>query len=116
MVYRESVVPVPMILTASQVLNDFNINMETIGNSNTKSDEKNMAGFFSIGQQFGKIAVEAGLRYEHVNFKYTEDGQLKEGKSKTYNNIFPSLSISTRDRKDAMGFELHQQDAASVIR
>ena len=81
--------------TASQVLNDFNINMETIGNSNTKSDEKNMAGFFSIGQQFGKIAVEAGLRYEHVNFKYTEDGQLKEGKSKTYNNIFPSLSIST---------------------
>ena len=81
--------------TASQVLNDFNINMETIGNSNTKSDEKNMAGFFSIGQQFGKIAVEAGLRYEHVNFKYTEDGQLKEDKSKTYNNIFPSLSIST---------------------
>ena len=81
--------------TASQVLNDFNINMETIGNSNTKSDEKNMAGFFSIGQQFGKIAVEAGLRYEHVNFRYTEDGQLKEDKSKTYNNIFPSLSIST---------------------
>ena len=49
--------------TASQVLNDFNINMSTIGNSNTKSDEKNMAGFFSIGQQFGKIAVEAGLAH-----------------------------------------------------
>lgn len=81
--------------TASQVLNDFNINMATIGNSNTKSDEKNMAGFFSIGQQFGKIAVEAGLRYEHVRFKYTEDGQLKEDKSKTYNNVFPSLTIST---------------------
>ena len=81
--------------TASQVLNDFNINMATIGNSNTKSDEKNMAGFFSIGQQLGKIAVEAGLRYEHVKFKYTEDGQLMEDKSKTYNNIFPSLSIST---------------------
>lgn len=81
--------------TASQVLNDFNINMATIGNSNTKSDEKNMAGFFSIGQQFGKIAVEAGLRYEHVRFKYTEDGQLKEDKSKTYNNVFPSLAIST---------------------
>ncbi len=81
--------------TASQMLNDFNINMTSIGNSNTKSDEKNMAGFLSIGQQFGKVAVEAGLRYEHVNFKYTENGQLKEDQSKTYNNVFPSLSIST---------------------
>lgn len=81
--------------TASQTLNNFNINMATIGNSNTKSDEKNMAGFLSIGQQFGKVAVEAGLRYEHVNFKYTENGQLKEDQSKTYNNVFPSLSIST---------------------
>ncbi len=80
---------------ASQMLNDFHINMATIGNSNTKSDEKNMAGFFSIGQQLGKIAVEAGLRYEHVTFKYTENGQLKEDQSKTYNNVFPSLSIST---------------------
>lgn len=81
--------------TASQTLNDFNINMATIGNSNTKSDEKNIAGFLSIGQQFGKVAVEAGLRYEHVNFKYTENGQLKEDQNKTYNNVFPSLSIST---------------------
>lgn len=80
---------------ASQMLNDFHINMATIGNSNTKSDEKNMAGFFSIGQQLGKIAVEAGLRYEHVTFKYTENGQFKEDQSKTYNNVFPSLSIST---------------------
>lgn len=80
---------------ASQMLNDFHINMATIGNSNTKSDEKNMAGFFSIGQQLGKIAVEAGLRYEHVTFKYTENGLFKEDQSKTYNNVFPSLSIST---------------------
>ena len=82
--------------TASQMLNDFNINMATIGNSNTKSDEKNMAGFVTFSQLFGKIAVEAGLRYEHVNFKYTENGQLKEDQSKTYNNVFPSLSISTQ--------------------
>ena len=82
--------------TASQMLNDFNINMATIGNSNTKSDEKNMAGFVTVSQLFGKIAVEAGLRYEHVNFKYTEGGQLQEDQSKTYNNVFPSLSISTQ--------------------
>lgn len=40
--------------TASQMLNDFNINMATIGNSNTKSDEKNMAGFVTVSQLFGK--------------------------------------------------------------
>ena len=85
--------------TASQTLNDFNINMATIGNSNTKSDEKNMAGFLSIGQQFGKVAVEAGLRYEHVNFKYTENGQLKEDQSKTYNNVFPFFQFLQRLEK-----------------
>ena len=80
--------------TSSQMLNDFNINMATIGNNNTEHDEKNMAVFFSIGQQLGKIAVESGLRYEHVNLKYTENGQLKEDQSKTYNNVFPYLAIS----------------------
>ncbi len=102
--------------TASQVLNDFNINMATIGNSNTKSDEKNMAGFFSIGQQFGKIAVEAGLRYEHVRLKYTEDGQLKEDKSKTYNNVFPSLAISTEIGKTQWALSYNSKTAASIIR
>ena len=81
--------------TASQVQNDFNINMATVGNSDTKSDEKNTAGFVSIAQQFGKVAVEAGLRYEHVIFKYTENGKLREDQSKTYNNVFPSLTLST---------------------
>ena len=40
--------------TASQVLNDFNINMATIGNSNTKSDEKNMAGSSPSVNSLGK--------------------------------------------------------------
>ena len=30
---------------------DFNINLSAINNSNTKSDEKNIVGFVSIGQQ-----------------------------------------------------------------
>lgn len=81
--------------TASQVLNDFNINMATVGNSDTKSDEKNTAAFVSIAQQFGKVAVEAGLRYEHVRFMYTENGKLKDEQSKTYNNLFPSLTVSS---------------------
>ena len=88
--------------TTSQVLNDFRINMTAIDNSKTKSDEKNMAGFVSVGQQFGKIAVEAGVRYEHVNFKYTENGQLMSDRSKTYDNVFPSLSISAEIGKVQM--------------
>ena len=80
--------------TNSQMLNDFNINLSNVSNANTKSDEKNMAGFLSFNQQFGNVGVEAGLRYEHVKYRYTEDGQLLEDQSKNYNNVFPSLSVS----------------------
>lgn len=81
--------------TSSQVSNDFNINMDYIGNSSTKSDEKNLAGFVSVGQRFGKVAMEAGLRYEHVTYNYIENGQRKEDQSKRYNNLFPSFNLST---------------------
>lgn len=40
--------------------------------------------------------LRAGLRYEHVKFDYYESGQLVDGQSRSYGNVYPSLSFATR--------------------
>ena len=37
-----------------------------------------------------------GFRYEHVNFDYYESGHLVEGQSRSYSNLYPSLSFGTQ--------------------
>ena len=37
-----------------------------------------------------------GLRYEHVNFDYYESGHLVEEQSRSYSNLYPSLSFRTQ--------------------
>ena len=37
-----------------------------------------------------------GLRYEHVNFDYYESGHLVEDQSRSYSNLYPSLSFGTQ--------------------
>ncbi|MBQ4386070.1 MAG: TonB-dependent receptor family protein [Prevotella sp.] len=37
-----------------------------------------------------------GLRYEHVNFDYYESGRLIEDQSRSYSNLYPSLSFGTQ--------------------
>ena len=38
----------------------------------------------------------AGLRYEHVNFDYYDRGQLVEAQSRSYSNLYPSVSFGTQ--------------------
>ncbi len=40
--------------------------------------------------------IRAGLRYEHINFDYYENGLLAAGQSRSYGNIYPSASLGTR--------------------
>lgn len=81
--------------TGSRFANNFATDAVGIGNATSVVDEKNIATFVQLSQQFGKFNVAAGLRYEHVRFDYTENGQLRDEQSKTYNNLFPSLDVST---------------------
>lgn len=67
-----------------------------IKDSFTEILENNVAGFTSITQSFGKWNVSLGLRYEHASYKYYEDGTFDKSPSRTYNNLFPSLSINTK--------------------
>lgn len=67
---------------------------EFISDSHTKIDENNGAFFVEISQQFGKLMAVAGLRWEHVDSKYYDNGKKQEEQSRIYDNLFPSLSLA----------------------
>ena len=81
----------------------FTANIPEIGNSDNRVDESNIAAFAEIGQRLGKFDIALGLRYEHVKFDYYEMGQLRQGQSKTYDNLFPSLNIASQIGSVRMG-------------
>ena len=53
-----------------------------------------VSAFVTYNRDFGKLNMEAGLRYENVDFKYYDDSQYMAEQSKTYGEWFPSLSLS----------------------
>ena len=52
------------------------------------------SAFITYNRDFGKLNMEAGLRYENVDFKYYDEGKYMAEQSKTYGEWFPSLSLS----------------------
>ena len=56
--------------------------------------EQNLAGYaqYSHPLPFGQANI--GLRYEHIDFDYFENGTFVPGQSRIYNNVFPNVSVS----------------------
>ena len=44
------------------------------------------SAFVTYSRDLGKLNMEAGLRYENVDFKYYDDGKYMAEQSKTYGN------------------------------
>ena len=65
-----------------------------IANSNNEQHESNIAPFVELRQQIGSLRLSAGLRYEHVTSEYFVGGIRRDDQSRTYNDLFPSLSLS----------------------
>lgn len=82
--------------TNSRLSTGFRTTTAALADATTQVDENNNAVFLQLSQQLGRFEVAAGLRYEHVNFDYYADGQHRPEQSKTYNNVFPSLALSTQ--------------------
>lgn len=80
---------------SSRFRNAYNTDATLLTDATSQVDEKNIAGFMQLTQTFSNVDVAAGLRYEHINFGYMTDGQRQTDQDKTYNNLFPSLSVST---------------------
>ena len=70
-----------------------------IANSNNEQHESNMAPFVEVWQQLGRFRLQAGLRYEHVSSDYFVSGQRRDDQSRTYDDLFPSVALSTSVKK-----------------
>ena len=58
------------------------------------SKQKAQNVFLTYSRDFGSISTSLGLRYEHVDFDYENNGRHEDNASRIYNNLFPSLSLS----------------------
>lgn len=59
-----------------------------------KVNEQNAAGFAAYSLQLGTVRLEGGARFEHVQFDYYDKGVFVPGQSRSYSNVFPTLSLS----------------------
>ncbi len=89
--------------TNTRMTNLFTANISELSGTDNKVDESNMAVFAQIGQQFGRFNIGAGVRYEHITYDYYEMGEHRDSQSKTYDNLFPSLEVSSQIGKVRMG-------------
>lgn len=77
--------------TLTERFNQFT-NQEGILNSSiNRIKEKNMSLFVEQSFQLGKVSVDLGMRYEHIQSDYASDAN---NQSKMYDNIFPSFALS----------------------
>lgn len=77
-----------------------------ITGGNTKIKESNIAAFAQLTQQFGLFRVGVGLRFEHVKSIYSNSDEGDSYLSRTYNNWFPSFSLSCKIKEVGLSFNL----------
>lgn len=75
-----------------------------IANSNNEQHESNIAPFIELRQQIGRFQLSAGLRYEHVASEYFVGGIRRDDQSRTYDDFFPSVSLSTSVKNLQLSF------------
>ena len=56
--------------------------------------ENNASAFLEYARAFGKLQAQAGVRYEHLVSDYYENNVRMDEQSRTYDNVFPSLSLA----------------------
>ena len=58
--------------------------------------EQNAAAFAEYSAIVGRFQLGAGLRYEHVDFDYYDNGVRQPDQSRKYDRLFPNLSAATQ--------------------
>ena len=62
--------------------------------TDTEINEKSAAGFVEYGRQFGKVFIQAGFRYEHLQNDYYNFGKREDEVCRNYGDWFPTAVIS----------------------
>ena len=65
-----------------------------VSDDDSRITESMASSFLTYSRDFGNLSLEAGLRYEYIDFNYYEYGKYVPGQSKSYGNWFPSISLS----------------------
>ena len=65
-----------------------------VADDDSRITESMTSSFLTYSRDFGNLSLEAGMRYEYIDFNYYEYGKYMPGQSKSYGNWFPSLSLS----------------------
>ena len=67
-----------------------------IPSSSAQLKESNIAPFMEYKHQLSICQLTAGLRWEAVRFNYYENGQHIANQSRSFSNLFPSISVATQ--------------------
>ncbi|MCR4993896.1 MAG: TonB-dependent receptor [Bacteroidales bacterium] len=62
--------------------------------TDTEINESAAAGFVEYGRQFGKVFVQAGVRYEHLTNDYYNFGKKEEEVCRNYGDWFPTAVVA----------------------
>ena len=74
----------------------YNSTKTEIPSSKAKIAENNISGFAEYALPFKYVQLVAGIRYEHVDFEYTNECSPKDNINRVHNNWFPSFNASTK--------------------
>ena len=69
-------------------------------NDDSRIHENAWSAFLEYAKSFGPLQAQAGVRYEHLVSDYYEQGRRIGEQSRTYDNVFPSLSLLMPVGKD----------------
>lgn len=74
---------------------NYYMNAEGILENDESNIRENAASVFAeYARSFGSLQAQVGVRYEHLASDYIEAGQRMADQSHTYDNVFPSVSLS----------------------
>jgi len=68
--------------------------VDFISDNDTKIKEMTSALFAETSQNFGKLTISAGLRWEYSDSQYYMFGVRKDDQSRSYHNLAPSVALS----------------------
>ena len=78
--------------------------LENLPNNLTEAKQNALSSYLFYSKNWSFISLNAGLRYEFVDFDYAVNNIKRDEESKIYNNIFPSLSFSFKKNGLSMSF------------
>ena len=79
--------------------NEDHINTNLASNRN-KRIQFLLAGYLGWDKTIGILTINGGIRYELIKFDYFQNKIHKDDQSNVYNNIFPTLNLFLKPRKD----------------